>query len=88
MRAERTYSMPDARIAEFFLNQKICSDAANPGSIILLNTVTGEVIQKLDARGSKIDCLSFAPDGLTLATAGEDGKIETWDLTARRITRT
>jgi WD40 repeat protein len=61
---------------------------AYPNSIILLNTVTGQVIQKLDAPGSRIDCLTFAADGQTLATATDDGKIQTWDLVGGRVIRT
>lgn len=61
---------------------------AYPSSIILLNTVTGEVIQRLDSQRTRIDCLTFAADGQTLAVASDEGKIQTWDLASGRITRT
>ena len=57
-------------------------------SIVLLNTVTGEQLKKLDSQPAKVDCLSFAADGRTLAVAGEDGTIQTLDLASEQITRT
>ena len=59
---------------------------AHPSSVILLNTASGEVIQKLPPQ--KVDCLSFSDDGRTLATADEDGTIQTWDLANGQLTRT
>ena len=59
---------------------------AHPGNVILLNTASGEIVQKLPR--AKVDCLSFSDDGRTLATAGEDGTIQTWDLTSGQVTKT
>ena len=59
---------------------------AHPDLVILLSTVSGEVIQKLPK--TKVDFLSFSDDGRTLATASEDGTIQSWNLTSGQITRT
>jgi WD40 repeat protein len=59
---------------------------AHPGSVIVQNTASGEVIQKLPPQ--KVDCLSFSDDGRTLATAGEDGTLKIWDLAVGQITKT
>jgi WD40 repeat protein len=61
---------------------------AHPNRIILLNTATAEVIQKLTVQQTKVDWLSFSTDGRTLATASEDGTIQTWDLANGQITKT
>ncbi|HMG72462.1 MAG TPA: WD40 repeat domain-containing protein [Pyrinomonadaceae bacterium] len=59
---------------------------ARPNLIVLLNTATGEAIQKLRVQ-TKVECLALS-DRQTLATAGEDGTIQTWDLTSGLLTRT
>ena len=61
--------------------------AAHPNLIVLLNTTNGEVIRKLNLQTTKVDCLSL-DDGQTLATASEDGTIQTWNLTSGQLTRT
>ncbi|MDX6558728.1 MAG: hypothetical protein QOF72_1777 [Blastocatellia bacterium] len=61
---------------------------ASPNSIVLLNTASGAVIQKLKFAATKIDCLSFSADGQRLASAGEDGTIHTWDLASGGLIRT
>jgi WD40 repeat protein len=60
---------------------------AHPNLILLLNTATGKIIQKLRVPQTKIDCLSLS-DGQTLATASEDGTIQIWDLTSGQLTKT
>jgi WD40 repeat protein len=60
--------------------------AAHPGSVIVLNPASGEVIKKLPPQ--KVDCLSFSDDGRALATAGEDGTIQIWDLASGQLTKT
>jgi WD40 repeat protein len=57
-------------------------------SIVLLNTLTGEQLKKLDVQPVKVDCLSFTADGRTIAVAGEDGTIQTLDLASEQITKT
>ena len=59
---------------------------AHPKSVILLNTASGEIIQKLPPQ--KVDCLSFSGDGRTLATASADGTIQTWQLAGGQVTTT
>jgi WD40 repeat protein len=60
---------------------------AHPNLIILLNTDTGEVIQKLRASQTKVVCLSL-DNSQTLAAANEDGSIQVWDLASGQLTRT
>jgi WD40 repeat protein len=59
---------------------------AHPSNVMVLNTASGEVIQKLPP--AKIDCLAFSDDGRALATAGEGGTIQTWDLASGQLTKT
>jgi WD40 repeat protein len=61
--------------------------AAYPHSLVLLDTSNGDLLKTLDLQ-TKVDCLSFSADGQTLAAAGEDGKIQTWDLAGGQTIRT
>jgi WD40 repeat protein len=61
---------------------------AYPHSIVLLDTASGALLKTLDPQTTRVDCLSFAADGQTLAVAGEDGKIQTWDLAGGQAIRT
>jgi WD40 repeat protein len=56
---------------------------AHHSSVIVQNTAGGEVIQKLPLQ--KVDGLSFSDDGRMLATAGEDGTIQIWDLAGGQV---
>jgi WD40 repeat protein len=61
---------------------------AYPHWIVVLDTATGALLKTLDPQTTVVDCLSFAADGQTLAAAGEDGQIQTWDLAGGRVIRT
>ncbi len=56
--------------------------------IALLSTATREQIQILAGHGTGVKHLVFAANGRSLATASEDGTIQTWDLASGQITRT
>ncbi|MFV2068559.1 MAG: WD40 repeat domain-containing protein, partial [Pirellulales bacterium] len=47
--------------------------------VVLWNTRTRTQIKRLVGHSLTVNALAFAPDGYTLATAGEDRKIKFWD---------
>lgn len=59
------------------------------GPVPILRVPTGETLHQLDAHAgsfwkSKI-CVRFSPNGLTLVTAGSDGKVRLWTTTDWRM---
>lgn len=60
---------------------------AHPHTIALLNATTGELLKTLNVQTTKVDCLSLAADGRTLALGEEEGTIQILDLTTGQITR-
>jgi WD40 repeat protein len=84
---EKTFPVTDGPLSAIAISsdgQRLA--VAHPSNIMVLNTASGEVIQKLPP--AKVDCLAFSDDGRTLATAGEGGTIQTWDLANGQITKT
>ena len=84
---KKSFSEADGPVSAIALSPDGHSLAvARPNLIVLLNTATGEAIQKLRVQ-TKVECLALS-DAQTLATAGEDGTIQTWELTSGQLTRT
>ena len=50
----------------------------------LLAVPSGEIRGSLASNNGSINSVMFAPDGLQLATAGDDGTIRLWDLEQAR----
>jgi WD40 repeat protein len=61
---------------------------AYPNRITLLNTATREVVRSLDSHQTNVNHLTFSADGGTLAAAGEDGAIATWNLANGQVLKT
>jgi WD40 repeat protein len=54
--------------------------AAGPSDVLLVDAETGAVRTRLAGHAEGVSALAFAPDGLTLATAGVDRCVTLWDL--------
>lgn len=61
---------------------------ARADKVALLSTANRELIRTLGVHGRETKYLAFAADGGTLATASEDGTVQTWDLASGQMTRT
>ncbi len=57
------------------------------GEVIISETATGRVMDKLTGQASEIRGLAWHPDGKTLASASLDGTIFLWDLQTMKSTR-
>lgn len=61
---------------------------AYPNRITILNTATRELTHNLDNHLINVKRVTFSADGGTLAAAGEDGAIATWDLASGQHVKT
>ena len=58
------------------------------GELFLWEAETGDLVAQLtDAGDDHVNALKFAPDGLRLAAARLDGRLQIWDVAARRLER-
>jgi RNA polymerase sigma factor (sigma-70 family) len=62
---------PDGRLVAF---------AAPDNTLQVLATATGRLLARFDGHIGEIKCLDFAPDGLSIATAGVDNTALIWDI--------
>ncbi len=54
---------------------------ADTGRVTLVDVKSGEVLKRIDAHESPIQCIALAPDGSLFATAGgKDETVRVWDL--------
>ena len=53
--------------------------------IMLLDIVTGKEVGKLDAPMDVVMGLSFTPDGKSLISASQDGKVSFWNVAASKV---
>jgi WD40 repeat protein len=56
--------------------------AAAGSSLLLWDVATGKEVRRFDARAGEVHALAFAPDGKTLAYAGDGGTVGLWDPAA------
>jgi DNA-binding beta-propeller fold protein YncE len=54
------------------------------GAVSVRKVATGEVAHTLGSHPGQVRALAFAPDGKTLASAGEDGMIQLWEVASGR----
>ncbi len=52
------------------------------GSVLVLDTQTLAVLARSRRHGGRVSSVEFSPDGQTLASAGWDGMVHVWDLSA------
>jgi WD40 repeat protein len=62
----------------------LLATALQDDSIALYDTVTRELVTKLAGHRSWVRALAFSPDGRTLASGDELGKLIFWDVASRR----
>jgi eukaryotic-like serine/threonine-protein kinase len=68
-----------------------CSAGSSPEEsnvIRVWETATGRELPRLTGHTRDVRCVTFHPDGRTLASAGFDGTIRLWDVTAGKLVRT
>eukprot|EP00758_Cryptobia_borreli_P007907 Tbor_TRINITY_DN533_c0_g1::TRINITY_DN533_c0_g1_i1::g.23362::m.23362/K19678/IFT80; intraflagellar transport protein 80 len=56
----------------------ICIVGFADGTMSLINAASGRVEKTIDAHTGSISAISFAPDGSSIVTAGEDGVLKVW----------
>jgi WD40 repeat protein len=52
--------------------------AVSDGTVQIFNLGTGRHVSTLDGHRGRVSSVAFAPDGLTIATAGWDGSLRLW----------
>ena len=65
-------------------NDQVAVGASN-GVLALCDLEKGEVVKSVQAHGNWVLCVAYSPDGQTIATAGDDNRIKTWDLEGNQL---
>lgn len=52
----------------------------NSTTVRIYEAATGRQVLALGARGGRLTCVAFSPDGLTLATGTHEGPVRVWDV--------
>jgi WD40 repeat protein len=60
---------------------KLLAAASAAGEVVLYRELTKQLVTLQAANDTSVDCVSFSADGRWLATAGQDAKINIWDVT-------
>jgi WD40 repeat protein/DNA-binding SARP family transcriptional activator len=55
------------------------------GDVVVVDAVTGEVSPVLPAHDGFVESVTFAPDGATFVTTGQDGALKLWDTATWRV---
>ncbi len=64
---------------------KLLAVSCESGGTSILDLRTGKVITKLQAHEGTATAMRFSPKGPVLATAGNDRKVRTWDISTSRM---
>jgi RNA polymerase sigma factor (sigma-70 family) len=68
--------------AAYWAQGDLAAIADAQGRVDLWNATGGKRLRALCRRGPAVTKLAFAPDGKSLAAAGEDGKVRFWDVSS------
>jgi WD40 repeat protein len=56
--------------------------------IVLYEVATGKVVADFQAKMQSVNGLAFTPDGKTLLSGTQDGKVRVWDVAEKKLRRT
>jgi WD40 repeat protein len=55
------------------------------GNVVIADAFSGRVGPMLSAHDGRVESISFAPDGSTFVTTGQDGAVKLWDTATQRL---